>query len=694
MRSFYLLVAMAIMLPLCLISKPADGIDMFKEMPAQNIDISKFGVKSENVYSVKVKDAPAPQMAFKVLDTDLEYFWSTIFDGVTPFAYEPKSNTLVYVTTDRKRNGDWSDATIYFHFSQDGGKNWTKTAVFTMKERMLFFPSVAVLNPNNETDPEKFKYVVTVTPFIPRPTPNDTTYYASGNLYVFFNGQDGWDGAEYYAEEAPSKNNIGGAQKWDVTNKRMTAVSSEKGDHFYIYGMLNPVDGYQYGTYGLAYIDFTDDYPDPQSQIPEQWDFKVFRNPGGLKSSYNAPIRMSVDKEGNVYAFVFNMFNDNPDQRVPAFSKSTDNGKTWSEFKAMPFSVMSDFLLDWKHNLKFNYVPYPYTSWDAVVTGVDEFSVFVRLISFVGTDADNAVGTGHYAEASYKNNNWQAIKRIGELWATPLLISNVGDPIVKDSLQVNRRYNELEAAITADGKSLVVKYLDADKENSTAVLATPVALIGNPMAIIDTLNSTDIFVAYRNLDENEWKPVQNITKDLWYNKGTYMPPIVPSVTNIPVVEYLINEVTNQEYPRIIYPYFLLNLVGDKSTKSLGIPYYTAIVGIFDFNNPTPINNPTLQTPKGLVGMSVLEKLPFSLNNIAPNPANEYTSLSFNLEYDTFVTINLHNAMGQFVKTIFTGNAQQGYNDINVITNDLPSGAYFYTINVDGKSQTKLLNVIR
>jgi hypothetical protein len=695
MKSFYLLVAMAIMLPLCLISKPLDRFSLYKDAPVESIDLNKVGIKLQDVYEVKVKDAPEPQMAFKLLDTDLEYFWSTLWEGVTPFAYEPKSKTIMYVTTSRKTVDGWADCFVYLHFSQDGGKNWTKTEVYTKKRQMAFFPSVSVLNPKGETDPAKFKYVITITPFIPKPTPNDTTYYAEGNMYLFFNGKDGWSKAEEYQEAAPANNNIGGVQEWNATQKRSIAVSSTKGDYFYIYGMLSPLDGYQYGAYGLAYIEFTGDFPDPLSQIPPQWNTKAFRDPGSLTSSWNAPIRMGADNLGNIYAFVYNMFPDNPDQRVPAFSKSTDNGKTWSDFSQMPFSRIRDFLVEWKHNQALdNYTtPYPYTTWDAVVTGPDEFSIFTRLNSAVGTTVDDAVFTGHYIESSYKNGSWQPIKRVGELNASPIKISNVASTGTKDSLQASNRYNEIEVAKTADGKSLVVKYVDVANENSIGVLNTPVSLIGNPTVVIDSLNCTDIFFVYRNLTDGAWKPAQNATQDLWYNKGTYMPPVVESLSEIPVVEFITQEFQNTANPRFSYPYFLQNLIGDRSSAALPVSYQ-ALVAVYDMLNPVPISNGIVQRAKGLKGQSVIENLPFSLNEVSPNPANDFATLSFNMDYTADVTVNLHNTMGQVIKNVFAGNAQQGLNTINILTNDLPAGAYFYTVNVNGKTQTKLLNVIR
>jgi hypothetical protein len=697
MKNFYVLVVLAIMLPLSVFAIPAGKSLTEVDGPVSNYNFNGIGIKSSDVISVKQDDAPAPQMAFKLLQDNVEYFWSHLFEGLTPFTYEQKSNTLIFVSTERAVVDDWSDCFVYLHFSNDGGQNWTKAEVWRAKKMMAFFPSVAVLNPNNATDPSQFKYVITFTPFEPVPTPNDTLYYGNGNMYLFMNGSGfGPENITDYKEAAPVTNNAGGNQEWGVSQKNTFAVSSSKGDHFYVYGSLSNKDGYQYGNYGLAYMDFSEDLPDPLSQIPMEWMPNQFRTPEGLSSTYNAPMRMGADEEGNVYSFVFNMFNDDQDNRIPAFSKSTDNGKTWSTFSRMPFSVISDFLSNWDHNMQFNYVVYPYTAWPAVVTGVDEFSVFLRLWSFVGQTAETAVGTGHYVEAQYKNGTWQPLRRIGELIdPRPIRIANAASPQFKDSIMANPRYHEFEAAKTADGSALVVKYLDAPAENNIAALQTPVNLYNNPMGLVDSVIISDIFVAYRNTNENNWNPAFNITQDVWYNKGTYMPQVVPSISQIPIAEHVTQQLTNAENIRYNYPYFLQNIVADRATSGFTSgTAYSVYVSVFDAANPQVVRNPTVQIAKGIIGVSVNENLPFALNDISPNPAAELAVINFTLEMDADVNVTLHNSMGQVVKSFFAPNSQAGLNTINVVTNDLPSGAYFYTINVNGKTQTKLLNVIR
>lgn len=699
MKNFYLMVVLAILLPLSIIAKPVDKSLLGPAQPNQFFDIGSVGIDPADVTNVKVGDMPFTQMAFKPIETNLEFYWTAMRDGVTPFTYEPKSNTLIYVTTKREAVGQWAYGFVYLHFSNDGGQNWTSTQVWTStqldtkKEMMCFSPSVAVLNPNNESDPSKFKYQITFTPFKPRPTPNDTLYWAEGNFYLYFDGT-GWDGVNTFEEKGPIANNIGQAQEWGSSDKQTLAVSSPKGDYFYVYGTLNPKEGYQYGAYGFAYTDMTGSKLDPLSKIPTTWALSQFKDPGSLLSSWNAPIRLGADKEGNIYAFVFNIFSaDFPEKRVPAFCKSTDNGSTWSQFIKMPNSFIADFLQLYGHDTKFDdyTIAYPYTNFGSVVTGVDEFSMFIRLFSNIGPSVDDRVSTGHYVEVQYKNGQWQTLRKIGDNITVPVKIANVAErnQPLKDSLMAVQytRNNELQAALTADGNAIIVKWVDAPNSNYFFKLKNPVTLIGSsPVETIDSLLSMDIFVAYRNLNEQNWQQPYNLTQDLWYNKGTYIPETVPSLSQIPVVEY-VTQASVAPSLRTAYPRFVQNMVSDQGAN------YTLITAVHDAKNPVPVRNPVIQDESGLI-TSILEQLPFSLKDISPNPADNFTVVKFKLDFDANVSVKIHNTMGQVVKEVYSGQAQAGQNTINVVTSDLPAGAYYYSINVNGKSQTKLLNVIR
>ena len=140
MKNFYLAVVIAILLPISILAKPIGKHHAVNSSNYQSIDYSAYTIAESEIFDVKVGDFPAPQMAFNVFVQTAEYYWTTIFDGVTPITYEPKSGTLIYIATSRENVNDTAISHIDLYFSQNAGATWTTERVFTRKESILFFP--------------------------------------------------------------------------------------------------------------------------------------------------------------------------------------------------------------------------------------------------------------------------------------------------------------------------------------------------------------------------------------------------------------------------------------------------------------------------------------------------------------------------------------------------------------------------
>jgi len=78
-------------------------------------------------------------------------------------------------------------------------------------------------------------------------------------------------------------------------------------------------------------------------------------------------------------------------------------------------------------------------------------------------------------------------------------------------------------------------------------------------------------------------------------------------------------------------------------------------------------------------------------NVFPNPSNNSTSVSFNLEKTTVVSATLMNNLGQNISNIFNGELSKGKNDIKINTTQLSKGFYLINLTLDNKTiSTKLL----
>ena len=72
----------------------------------------------------------------------------------------------------------------------------------------------------------------------------------------------------------------------------------------------------------------------------------------------------------------------------------------------------------------------------------------------------------------------------------------------------------------------------------------------------------------------------------------------------------------------------------------------------------------------------------------PNPFNPETTISFSLESECDIELSVFNVKGQKLKTLADGEYKSGKHEVNWVGDDesgniLPSGIYFYQLNVDG-----------
>jgi hypothetical protein len=79
-------------------------------------------------------------------------------------------------------------------------------------------------------------------------------------------------------------------------------------------------------------------------------------------------------------------------------------------------------------------------------------------------------------------------------------------------------------------------------------------------------------------------------------------------------------------------------------------------------------------------------------NLLPNPANEVSKLSFELEQTQNVTINITNLLGQNVETISNANAAKGSHTVSLNTQNIPSGIYLVNITAGNAVSTLKLVV--
>jgi Secretion system C-terminal sorting domain len=85
---------------------------------------------------------------------------------------------------------------------------------------------------------------------------------------------------------------------------------------------------------------------------------------------------------------------------------------------------------------------------------------------------------------------------------------------------------------------------------------------------------------------------------------------------------------------------------------------------------------------------------FELLQNYPNPFNPNTTIEFHLNEPARVRIEIYNVLGKCIKTLFEQYTNVGKYKINFNGRNLSSGIYFYTINVNGTSETKSMVLLK
>ena len=85
---------------------------------------------------------------------------------------------------------------------------------------------------------------------------------------------------------------------------------------------------------------------------------------------------------------------------------------------------------------------------------------------------------------------------------------------------------------------------------------------------------------------------------------------------------------------------------------------------------------------------------FMLNQNYPNPFNPLTKISYGLDMASNVRLSLYDVRGGFVETLINKRINAGTHDFMLDASHLSSGVYFYTMTVNGVSQTRKLILMK
>lgn len=96
----------------------------------------------------------------------------------------------------------------------------------------------------------------------------------------------------------------------------------------------------------------------------------------------------------------------------------------------------------------------------------------------------------------------------------------------------------------------------------------------------------------------------------------------------------------------------------------------------------------------LPGASAVTKInnETSAVTVSPNPGKDFFSINYALNKAAYTTVELYNAIGAKVKTIFAGTQTEGKQNmpVDISKDPLPGGVYFVNVSIDGNRTTQRL----
>lgn len=557
----------------------------------------------------------------------------------SPFVYDEGTNTFFRVQ--RGPNEDLK-GNLYLITSTDNGATWSNPELYynASLEGQARYPSLQVINSKKSKNFDDLHFVFYSPVLRPKGAADATI---DGAVFGFKKGSQTPD-MFYYG--APDNNNPD-KQKWGISSDW---ASDHKNGISYMVQTLSSTATTQYGQYGFVAVS-PENGDVLQSELPAQWALSKFRpSDGGLGSSYNARPHIGIDEEGTLYTLINNLYADDPNVRIPAISKSTDKGKTWTELVKMPSSILLDYQT--ANGGVSTSTAYPgviaYNSNGFVVLGKDKYS-FVTQIVIQDNDA-NTVNPVHIVEFYYENGAWGIRKVADHSGSIPIVIYESSVPGT-DTSNTSSYDNELQLVRTADG-NLLIKYLDFVKHTFAG----------------EERDCSDLFYVARPITSNSWGKAVNITNDAFFDKISWIPTSLPSLTNIPMIQM---RTVSAEDPTTL-PYLQAQQHIDDEQEIIQRNFTASVVGVNEEQNPAGL----------------------TLREAYPNPASGSIELPFSIERAIETKIELYTVVGEKVATLQSGMTAPGFHAVVLNTENLAAGAYYYTLTAGTTKLTKMLTVVR
>ena len=537
--------------------------------------------------------------------------------------YDPATDVLALI-----HRGDASygaSGQLWYNMSRDAGLTWRRVGELNGGSATTCrYPSCAISNPANNSDTSQclFVYAAPNLEF----APNTWGLYTYGLDYPLGGGVGSGTVDNNNMGDNSASAEIWGVPSSDWVNWAATTATTTGG----------PNDGRSWRT---------NDWVTVTTATPPTWTdaapnfINAIAHITGLATSQACYYAMQglFDGDTLIAYETGNPFNG-------GFSKSTNNGATWSQWIRPSPDWMTATGLRRGYDL-FDYVQPPggTVSWnsDFSIDGNERAHFFHVVVDSPWTEHDPRGILEVYETGA---NVWSY------KWVTQSLntYTGLGYPgVVSGTAYLDQTNNAVTASISSDGQVLGLVWLDA---------AT--------MAPADSF--PDIWFSFRRIDGTAWSTPVNLTQTPGFAELLlHTSPIMRSNGGNSYTMFI-----GRSYQSGITSYPPDN--GLKTTYFVA-PYTFTTTGVAE----------TGQQPAS-----------FKLEQNYPNPFNPTTSVRYTVASGGLVTLKVYNTLGQEVATLVNGNVAPGEHIATFDATRLSTGVYIYKLTSGNNVETRKMVLLK
>lgn len=585
---------------------------------------------------------------FQIFDS-LANAYSYFTEAQQPFVYIPEIGQLItikrgYWDIDRypEYTGDDTKNNLFIRYSTNWGLDWSDpilvykvpigTQYSTWRAR---YPSVYAFNYEGD-----IAYVYTA------PCTDGTGWvgfvnglYYQDNFFQSFSKSFTWkDGNRY---------------NWGGTDSRIVGGMDGSEPYAMAVGTIMIEGGVPLSLTSHLGYRRTNDFDKWVEVIPPQWEASKFKEPIPQPGGQNDSLRTSTiagfkfADDGALYMAAYANFANHPLNRFTfGVSKSTDFGKTWTDFDLSPADLFDSYLQS--YGLSTNLITWSLPQF--VPLGNDDYSFLVNINEDTTQTFRLWSDALHQLVEVYKQNGIWGVRKVGDL--TGYVLAYVAPT------NSNQLGEEAQLVRSVDGKYLLAKWVDFVD-----------------VVINDTLYpraTNDIFVAVREVNSPQWSSVKNITESFDYDRITWVPDLIPDdLRNIPLIKLESIPIEGQTPAEARLRQRMLDTV----------PQYV-MLGFFDANDILDVKQSEISTSS------------FSLSKIYPNPTDDVLFVEFTTDIPMPITISLYDVFGRKVANVFNGSTFTGIQAVSFKTIGLVSGTYNLVVETNGKRITKQVSILK